>query len=111
MCLCETAQKTVLIVYAHQSPGSFNAAVRDVAVQELTEQGFRVVVSDLYAMNFRASATQDDIIGLSVSQHLLTFHLCLWSSGPSPGHATRTVKCIGANYVVGDSFRLWIIHI
>ncbi|KAG7242439.1 hypothetical protein INR49_020152 [Caranx melampygus] len=34
------AQKTVLIVYAHQSPGSFNSAVRDVAVQELTEQGF-----------------------------------------------------------------------
>ncbi|KAG7242702.1 hypothetical protein INR49_020077 [Caranx melampygus] len=57
------AQKTVLIVYAHQSPGSFNSAVRDVAVQELTEQGFRVIVSDLYAMNFRASATQDDIIG------------------------------------------------
>ncbi|XP_042268933.1 NAD(P)H dehydrogenase [quinone] 1 isoform X1 [Thunnus maccoyii] len=57
------AQKTALIVYAHQSTGSFNAAVRDVAVQELTEQGYRVVVSDLYAMNFKANATQDDIIG------------------------------------------------
>ncbi|KAM9860485.1 NAD(P)H dehydrogenase [quinone] 1 isoform 2-T2 [Aulostomus maculatus] len=57
------AQKTVLIVYAHQDPGSFNAAVRDVAVQELEEQGYRVTVSDLYAINFRANATQDDIIG------------------------------------------------
>ncbi|XP_071346119.1 NAD(P)H dehydrogenase [quinone] 1 [Trachinotus anak] len=57
------AQKTALIVFAHQSAGSFNAAVRDVAVQELTEQGYRVIVSDLYAMSFRASATQDDIIG------------------------------------------------
>lgn len=32
-------------------------------MEELKEQGYRVVVSDLYAMNFRANATQDDIIG------------------------------------------------
>lgn len=57
------AQKTALIVYAHQSDGSFSAAVRDVATQGLAEQGYRVVVSDLYAMNFRANATQDDING------------------------------------------------
>ncbi|XP_070758344.1 NAD(P)H dehydrogenase [quinone] 1 isoform X2 [Enoplosus armatus] len=57
------AQKTALIVYAHQSPGSFNAAVRDVAMQELAEQGYRVIVSDLYAMNFRAGTTQDDVTG------------------------------------------------
>lgn len=57
------AQKTVLIVYAHQSPGSFNAAVRDVAMEELKEQGYRVLVSDLYAMKFKASATREDIIG------------------------------------------------
>ncbi|XP_068173532.1 NAD(P)H dehydrogenase [quinone] 1 isoform X2 [Antennarius striatus] len=57
------AQKTALIVYAHQCPVSFNAAARDVAVEELEDQGYRVIVSDLYAMNFKASATQDDIIG------------------------------------------------
>ncbi|XP_029903764.1 NAD(P)H dehydrogenase [quinone] 1 [Myripristis murdjan] len=57
------AQKTVLIVYAHQSPGSFNAAVRNVTVKALEEQGCRVIMSDLYAMNFRANATYDDIIG------------------------------------------------
>lgn len=62
-CACLAAQKTVLIVYAHQSVGSFNAAVRDVTVQELTKQGYKVIVSDLYAMNFKASATKDDIIG------------------------------------------------
>ncbi|KAF7659752.1 hypothetical protein LDENG_00293590 [Lucifuga dentata] len=61
MCVRAKAQETVLIVYAHQSLGSFNAAVRDVTVQELLQQGCRVVVSDLYAMNFKASATQDDI--------------------------------------------------
>ncbi|CAJ1050097.1 NAD(P)H dehydrogenase 1 [Morone saxatilis] [Xyrichtys novacula] len=57
------AQRTALIVYAHQSPGSFNAAVRDVAMEELKEQGYRVLVSDLYAMKFRADATRDDITG------------------------------------------------
>uniref|UniRef100_A0A1A7XP59 NAD(P)H dehydrogenase [quinone] 1 n=1 Tax=Iconisemion striatum TaxID=60296 RepID=A0A1A7XP59_9TELE len=56
-------QKTALIVFAHQNPASFNAAVREAAVQELEAQGFEVMVSDLYAMNFRASATKDDIIG------------------------------------------------
>uniref|UniRef100_UPI001ED7E329 NAD(P)H dehydrogenase [quinone] 1 isoform X1 n=1 Tax=Scatophagus argus TaxID=75038 RepID=UPI001ED7E329 len=62
-CSVSSAQKTVLIVYAHQSQHSFNAAVRDVATQELVEQGYRVIVSDLYAMNFRAAATPDDITG------------------------------------------------
>ncbi|XP_057707165.1 NAD(P)H dehydrogenase [quinone] 1 isoform X1 [Corythoichthys intestinalis] len=57
------ADKKVLIVYAHQSAGSFNAAVRDVAIKELSEQGYQVIVSDLYAMNFKANATRDDIIG------------------------------------------------
>lgn len=57
------ATKTVLIVLAHQTPGSFNAAVCQAAVEELQLQGFRVLVSDLYAMNFRADASRDDIIG------------------------------------------------
>ena len=74
VCVCVAAQKAALIVFAHQSQGSFNAAARDVAVQALTDQGFNVTVSDLYAMNFRASATPDDIIGESVI--LLHVHLC-----------------------------------
>lgn len=57
------AQKTALIVYAHQSEGSFNEAVRDVTVKELEAQGYKVLVSDLYAMNFKANSTRDDIIG------------------------------------------------
>lgn len=78
--LCLAAQKTALIVYAHQSDGSFNAAVRDTTVQELSKQGYNVVVSDLYAMNFKASATQDDLIGELCLSHprdlfVLTFTL------------------------------------
>uniref|UniRef100_A0A3B3QA84 Ribosyldihydronicotinamide dehydrogenase [quinone] n=1 Tax=Paramormyrops kingsleyae TaxID=1676925 RepID=A0A3B3QA84_9TELE len=56
-------KRNVLIVYAHQSNGSFNAAARDAAMEVLQSQGCRVTVSDLYAMGFRACATADDIIG------------------------------------------------
>ncbi|TRY71453.1 hypothetical protein DNTS_011726 [Danionella cerebrum] len=57
------AEKTALIVYAHQNKRSFNAAARDVAVQALSKQGYKVFVTDLYAANFKASATADDIKG------------------------------------------------
>ncbi|XP_070694474.1 ribosyldihydronicotinamide dehydrogenase [quinone]-like [Pempheris klunzingeri] len=57
------AAKKVLVVYAHQSSGSFNAAAKDAAVEVLTAQGCTVEVSDLYAMKFKATATAEDIIG------------------------------------------------
>jgi NAD(P)H dehydrogenase (quinone) len=41
-----------LIVHAHPEPTSFNAALRDVARDTLTAQGWQVQVSDLYAMGF-----------------------------------------------------------
>nr|XP_024659269.1 NAD(P)H dehydrogenase [quinone] 1 isoform X1 [Maylandia zebra]XP_024659270.1 NAD(P)H dehydrogenase [quinone] 1 isoform X2 [Maylandia zebra] len=55
--------KKVLIVYAHESPASFNAAAKDAAVAALTAQGCTVDVSDLYAMKFKAAATTEDITG------------------------------------------------
>uniref|UniRef100_A0AAX7TL20 Flavodoxin-like fold domain-containing protein n=1 Tax=Astatotilapia calliptera TaxID=8154 RepID=A0AAX7TL20_ASTCA len=57
------AAKKVLIVYAHESPASFNAAAKDAAVATLTAQGCTVEVSDLYAMKFKAAATTEDITG------------------------------------------------
>ncbi|MEY6412355.1 NAD(P)H-dependent oxidoreductase [Salmonella enterica subsp. enterica serovar Corvallis] len=53
----------VLIVYAHQSSGSFNAAAKNTAVEVLTAKGCTLEVSDLYAMGFKASATAEDIKG------------------------------------------------
>lgn len=46
-------------MYAHQSASSFNAAAKEVALGAFSE----VEVSDLYAMNFKATATAEDIIG------------------------------------------------
>jgi NAD(P)H dehydrogenase (quinone) len=50
----------VLIVYAHPNPQSFNAAMREVAVDALTEAGNAVQVSDLYAMRFKATLDELD---------------------------------------------------
>ncbi|HEY3364132.1 MAG TPA: NAD(P)H-dependent oxidoreductase [Symbiobacteriaceae bacterium] len=50
----------VFIVYAHPEPKSFNGAMKDLAISELTSLGHQVKVSDLYAMNFRAVASRDD---------------------------------------------------
>ena len=43
-----------LIVLAHPEPRSFNAALKDVAVETLRELGHQVQVSDLYAMSWKA---------------------------------------------------------
>uniref|UniRef100_A0A8C9WQN5 Flavodoxin-like fold domain-containing protein n=1 Tax=Sander lucioperca TaxID=283035 RepID=A0A8C9WQN5_SANLU len=63
------AAKKVLIVYAHQRSGSFNAAAKDDAVEVLAAHGCTVEVSDLYAMTFKATATAEDITGLINSDH------------------------------------------
>ncbi|XP_050415459.1 ribosyldihydronicotinamide dehydrogenase [quinone] [Patella vulgata] len=57
--------KNVLIVYAHQDPLSFNAALKNAAVQTLESQGYKVKVIDLYAQHFEPRATRSDIIGES----------------------------------------------
>uniref|UniRef100_A0A8C6U460 Ribosyldihydronicotinamide dehydrogenase [quinone] n=1 Tax=Neogobius melanostomus TaxID=47308 RepID=A0A8C6U460_9GOBI len=56
-------EKKVLIVYAHQSAGSFSAAAKEAAVEVLKSKDCSVEVSDLYAMKFKATATAEDITG------------------------------------------------
>ncbi|MFA8390100.1 NAD(P)H-dependent oxidoreductase [Burkholderia ubonensis] len=51
----------VLIVYAHPEPRSLNGALRDFAVQRLEAAGHAVQVSDLYAMNWKATLDGDDV--------------------------------------------------
>lgn len=57
------AVKTALIVYAHPEAKSFNHAMLDVAEKTLRNQGYIVNVSDLYAMNFNAVVSKNDIVG------------------------------------------------
>ncbi|MES2153399.1 MAG: NAD(P)H-dependent oxidoreductase [Pseudomonadota bacterium] len=50
----------VLIVFAHNEPQSFNAAMKNLAVEELQAQGHAVTVSDLYAMDWNPVASAAD---------------------------------------------------
>lgn len=50
----------VLIVYAHPQPRSPNGALRDFAVRRLEAAGHRVQVSDLYAMQWKATLDEHD---------------------------------------------------
>jgi len=52
--------KNILIVYAHEEPRSFNAALKDTAVRVLTQAGHSVTVSDLYAMKFDPTGGSHD---------------------------------------------------
>lgn len=53
----------VLIVFAHPENNSFNGALRDVAIETLGAIGYSVEVSDLYAINFNATAGSADFTG------------------------------------------------
>lgn len=52
----------LLILYAHPSPHSFNAALRDAAADEARSLGHQVEISDLYAENFDAVGGVRDFI-------------------------------------------------
>jgi len=50
----------ILLIHTHPEPRSFCTALRDAAVEVLTQEGHRVVVSDLYAMGFNPVAGAED---------------------------------------------------
>jgi NAD(P)H dehydrogenase (quinone) len=52
----------VLIVHAHNEAKSFTASMKNLAVEELLQQGHQVEVSDLHAMKFKAVADADDFL-------------------------------------------------
>ncbi len=55
----------VLLVYAHDDPSSFTAALNNIAQEVFTQAGDTVVVSDLYGMGFHAIAEKYDFTQLS----------------------------------------------
>lgn len=52
----------VLIVYAHDEPSSFTAAMKNVALEALGNQGHQVVVSDLYGQGFNPVSQKWDFV-------------------------------------------------
>lgn len=61
----------VLIVFAHNEPKSFNASMKTLAVEELQAQGHEVLVSDLYAMQWKAVADHNDFGGRANADYLV----------------------------------------
>lgn len=53
----------VLIIYAHPSPNSFNAALRDLAVRALSQAGHSILLSDLYTMRFDPVLSAQELQG------------------------------------------------
>lgn len=61
--------KSVLIVYAHEEPTSFNGALKNKAVSVFSKAGYQVEVSDLYEMDFQAVGTRNDFLDITDSSH------------------------------------------
>ena len=55
-----TRPLNTLILYAHPEPTSFCAAMKQAAVEVLSDHGEQVVVSDLYARHFNPAAGRHD---------------------------------------------------
>lgn len=64
----------VLIIFAHNEPQSFNASMKNAAVEEFQAQGHEVRVSDLYAMQWKAVADQHDF-GTRADEDYLVYAL------------------------------------
>ncbi|WP_342131239.1 NAD(P)H-dependent oxidoreductase [Hydrogenophaga sp. OTU3427] len=98
-----------LIVYAHPEPRSFNAALREVAVDTLHGMGHAVVVSDLYAMGFAPVVGRADFLtqhnperfNVSLEQRHAVAH-----GGLAPDIARELARLQAADLVILQ-FPLW----
>jgi NAD(P)H dehydrogenase (quinone) len=60
----------ILLVFAHPEPRSLNAALRDVAIASLREDGHEVRVSDLYADGWKSEVDRTDFPPLAPGERL-----------------------------------------
>lgn len=60
----------ILIVSAHPDKASLTNSLRDVAADQLRADGHEVVISDLYAMNWKAGHDGDDFTDISSDKPL-----------------------------------------
>ncbi|NRG47596.1 NAD(P)H-dependent oxidoreductase [Bacillus sp. CRN 9] len=99
----------ILIVYAHPEPQSFNGALKDLAVSELTSMGNQVKVSDLYAMNFKAVADKEDFNELKDKdffKYAVEQKYAVRTNNFSPDIIEEQEKLLWADFVIFQ-FPLW----
>lgn len=93
----------ILIVYAHHEPSSFTAAMKNMAVQILEQQGHSVVVSDLYGQGFSAVAQKWDFVtttGGHFNYELEQKHAAKLEMSFSPDILGEIQKLQAANMVI-----------
>ena len=58
----ENLKMKVFIVYCHPSEDSFTRNIRDAFIKGITDSGNEYIMSDLYAMDFKADITEDQYL-------------------------------------------------
>jgi len=99
-----------LIIYAHPEPKSFNGAMKDRAVSVLEDEGWKVTVSDLYAMGFKAQADGGDF-AQRVDPEFLKYaaeqtHAATSENGFAPDVQAELEKLIRADLLILQ-FPVW----
>lgn len=102
-----------LVIYAHPSPSSFNAAIKDTVVEALMKRGDSVEVRDLYAMKFDPVLQPAAPLGEDVLQeqkyiidadHIIIVNPIWWFNMPAilKGYIDR-VFTYGFAYAYGEA--------
>lgn len=103
----------VFIVHAHPEPRSLNGSLLRFAVETLTRAGHEVQVSDLYAMNWKASADAGDFPRHDPAERLVYAKASgkAFAEGTqSPEVAAEQRKLLWADAVLLQ-FPLWWFHL
>jgi NAD(P)H dehydrogenase (quinone) len=101
--------RNILIVHAHPEPRSLTSALKDLAVATLRQQGHDVLVSDLYAMGWKAVADEGDFTDFIAPERLsyvAESRHAFASKTQSPDIEAEQKKLLWADAVL-FSFPLW----
>lgn len=98
-----------LIVFCHPEPHSFNGALKDVAVETLQRQGYRVEVSDLYADGFDPLESPVHYTDRAEPEAFLplTEQRCAFEGGTLPADVKREIERLERADLVILQFSLW----
>ncbi|TWI45109.1 NAD(P)H dehydrogenase (quinone) [Pseudomonas duriflava] len=99
----------VLLIYAHPEPHSLNGALKNFSIQHLLEAGHQVKISDLYAMQWKATLDAADSLDFSPEKPFnpsLDSMQAYESGRQSPDIAGEQAKLLWADAVILQ-FPLW----
>ena len=99
----------VAIIYAHPVSASLNASLRDAMIKRLEANGHSVLVSDLYAMGWKAVLDGDDFLNRTAGTKLdpiLDSKRAYEDGKQSPDIAAEQEKLLAADAVILQ-FPLW----